>query len=600
MRLAVINYDFCKPDKCSTECISYCPIDRSGGKAIELAEIVKGKPVIYEETCIGCGICVKKCPFEAITVINLPDQYEGEVIHRYGVNGFKLFGIPTLKEGFITGILGKNGTGKTTMLKIISGELLPNFGDLDTPSTQEQVLKRFKGREMYSYFQKLYSKDIKVVHKIQYVEYAGKFLKGSVAEILGKADQRGKIDEIKSLLSMERFWNKDCRNLSGGELQKLLIAAALARDADVYVFDEPSSYLDVRERTNMAKTIRELTKGKYTILVEHDLVVLDYLADFLNIVYGEGSIYGKVSKVYSARVGINNFLNGFLPAENMKIRQDKIDFVIKELSELDFAKGVKEKVIWSDIYKDNSGFKLKINSGNAREGEIIGIVGPNGIGKTTFVKVLVGEYKPDEGNVMPEGLRLSYKPQVISPNSDLTVKEYLENVSKDILSNSSWFYVEVIRRLGLHRLLESVVNNLSGGELQKLLIAAALARDADVYVFDEPSSYLDVEERYVVAKAIKKITRERKSVTFVVEHDLSIHDYIADRLMVFSGIPAIEGEAKGPFSIREGMNIFLRELGITFRRDAETGRPRVNKLDSYLDRLQKEKGEYYSIAKVSS
>ncbi|MUN28621.1 ribosome biogenesis/translation initiation ATPase RLI [Sulfuracidifex metallicus] len=600
MRLAVINYDFCKPDKCSTECISYCPIDRSGGNAIELAEIVKGKPVIYEQTCIGCGICVKKCPFEAITVINLPDQYEGDVIHRYGINGFKLFGIPTLKEGFITGILGKNGTGKTTMLKIISGELLPNFGDVDSQPSQENVLKRFKGKEMYGYFEKLYSKELKVAHKIQYVEYAGKFLKGSVSEILKKADQRGRIDEIKSLLSMERFWDKDCKVLSGGELQKLLIAAALARDADVYVFDEPSSYLDVRERTNMAKAIRELTKGKYVVLVEHDLVVLDYLADFINIVYGEGSIYGKVSKVYSSRVGINNFLNGFLPTENMKIRQDKIDFVIKELSDLDFAKDVKEKVTWTEIYKNNSGFKLKVNAGNAREGEIIGIVGPNGIGKTTFVKMLVGEYKPDIGEVTPDTLRLSYKPQVISPNSDLTVKEYLENVSKDILSNSSWFYVEVIRRLGLHRLLESVVNNLSGGELQKLLIAAALARDADVYVFDEPSSYLDVEERYIVAKAIKKISRERKSVTFVVEHDLSIHDYIADRIMVFLGTPSIEGEAIGPLSIREGMNTFLKSLGITFRRDAETGRPRVNKIDSYLDRIQKEKGEYYSIAKVSS
>ncbi|MCY0883782.1 MAG: ribosome biogenesis/translation initiation ATPase RLI [Acidianus infernus] len=595
MRVAVINYDFCKPDKCNLECIKFCPINRSGSKAIELSEIVKGKPVIYEETCIGCGICVKKCPYEAISIVNLPDKLSGEIIHRYKINGFELFGLPILKQGYVIGILGKNGTGKSTILRILSGELIPNFGDPNAKLSYDDVLNKFKGKEIYDYFYKLYNKNLKVVHKIQYIEYASRMLKGNVNELLNKIDERGKIDEVRELLSMQNMWNKSVQTLSGGELQKFLVAAALLREADVYVFDEPSSYLDVRERLNMAKGIRELTKDKYVAVVDHDLIVLDYLTDLVSIIYGESSVYGRVSKLYSARTGINNFLNGYLPAENVKFRQDEIKFMLKELTDLDFSKNVKIRIKWSEIKKNLSDFSLNIEEGDAREGEVIGIVGPNGIGKTTFMRILVNEITPDYGYVTPEGLRMSYKPQKLIPEYDGTVQQYLENVSKDVLSTSSWFFEEVIRKLNLHRILESEVKDLSGGELQKLYVAGALAKEADIYVLDEPSSYLDVEERYIVAKAIKRITRERKAVTFLVDHDLAIHDYISDRIMVFTGIPGKEGHGKSPTSLRKGMNEFLKEMQITFRRDADTGRPRVNKLGSYLDRLQKERNEYYSL-----
>lgn len=598
MRVAVINYDFCKPDKCNHECISFCPINRSGSKAIELSEIVKGKPVIYEETCIGCGICIKKCPFEAIDIVNLPDEYGVDVIHRYKINGFKLFGLLNPKRGFIIGLLGKNSTGKSTILRILSGELIPNFGDPQAKLSADEVLSHFKGKELYDYFYQLYNKKIKVAHKIQYVEYASKFLNGTVKDLLQKADQRGKIDEVKELLNMKSFWDKDVKYLSGGELQKLLIAATLLKDADTYLFDEPSSYLDIRERINMAYGIRELTKNKYVIVVEHDLIVLDYLADLINIIYGKSSVYGRVSKTYSNRVGINNFLRGYLPAENVKIRPDEIRFNLKDLTDLDFNPHAIQKVIWTDLTKKLDSFYLEVKEGFAREGEVIGIVGPNGIGKTTFMRILVGEIKPDIGEVLTEGLTLSYKPQKIVPEFEGTVQQYLENVRKDILSSSSWFFEEVIKRLNLHRILESNVKDLSGGELQKLYIAGALSREADIYVIDEPSSYLDVEERYIVAKAIKRVTRERKSVTFMVDHDLALHDYIADRIMVFVGEPGKHGQGKTPQSLSSGMNEFLKELSITFRRDLDTGRPRVNKPGSYLDRLQKETGEYYSLKAI--
>ncbi|ABP96396.1 MULTISPECIES: ribosome biogenesis/translation initiation ATPase RLI [Metallosphaera] len=599
MRVAVINYDSCKPDKCSIECVRFCPINRAGSKAIEIDQSKLGKPVVYEETCIGCNICVKKCPFEAISIVNVPDNFSKEIIHRYGTNGFELFGLPILKSGYVIGLLGKNGAGKTTILKILSGEIIPNFGEVEKQPSIDTVLQKFKGKELFSYFYDLYNKKLRVVHKIQYVEYASRLLKGEVSQLLRKVDERGKLDEIRELLFMNSIWNKEISTLSGGELQKTLIAAALAREANVYAIDEPSSYLDVRERINVAKGIRELTKGKYVVTVDHDLIVLDYIADFVSIIYGESGVYGKVSKTYSTRVGINNFLNGYLPAENMRVMDHKIQFYLKDVTDLDLAKNSAEKVRWSNITKTLGDFSLNTEQGFAREGEVIGIVGPNGIGKTTFIRILVGEIEPDSGSIVPTGLTLSYKPQRIVPDYEGTVREYLESVSKDILSTSSWFYTEVTRRLRLHKLLDSNVKDLSGGELQKLYVAGALAKEAHIYLLDEPSSYLDVEERYVVAKAIKRITRERKSVSFVVDHDLAIHDYIADRLIVFTGTPGKSGHASEPLSLSKGMNTFLKEIGLTFRRDAESGRPRANKIGSYLDRLQRERNEYYSTETVA-
>ncbi|NON62182.1 ATP-binding cassette domain-containing protein, partial [Acidianus sp. RZ1] len=323
--------------------------------------------------------------------------------------------------------------------------------------------------------------------------------------------------------------------------------------------------------------------------------VVDFLTDLVSIMYGEGGVYGKVSKTYSSRVGINNFLDGFLPAENIKFRESNIKFNIRELSDLDLAKNVNTRVRWSKIVKDLEGFKLIVEEGEAREGEVIGILGQNGIGKTTFARILVNEIKPEYGEISPPGLTLSYKPQKLVADYDINVQEFLENFRKDILSTSSWFFEEVIRKLGIHRFLESKVKELSGGELQKVYVAASLSREADIYVLDEPSSYLDIEERYVVSKAIKRITRERKSVTFLIDHDLAIHDYISDRIMVFTGKPGIEGIGNAPTTLKRGMNEFLKVVGITFRRDSDSGRPRVNKLDSFLDRIQKQKNEYYSM-----
>ncbi len=598
-RLAVIDYELCKPSKCSQECIRFCPVNLTGGKAIEI-DPVRRKPVIYEDTCIGCGICVKKCPFKAISIVNLPDELERILIHRYGVNGFKLYGLPIPRQGRVLGIIGKNGAGKTTALRILAGELRPNLGRVEgEPPSWDEIIRRFRGTEIQNYLRMLAEGKIKPAHKIQYVDIVPKKLKGRVGELLKKADERGIWRELAKELSLEHLLDRDVRQLSGGELQRFLVAAVLSRDANAYFFDEPSSYLDIRERIRVAKAIRKyVPRDSYVVVVEHDIAMLDYLSDHVVIMYGEPGVYGIASKPYGVRAGINNFLKGYLPAENMRIRSEPIKYTLNPSPKPVLE--ARKYLEWTRIEVTLDGFRLEVEPGEIREGEVIGVMGANGTGKTTFVRVLAGELEPRSGEVSKpaEQLRVSYKPQYISAErlgEEKTVEQFLREANPQTLMPGTWLNVELVRRMRIDRLLDRKLRDLSGGELQKVMVAATLAREADLYLLDEPSAYLDVEERLTVAKAIKRLTETRGAAALVVEHDIAVQDYIANRIMVFHGTPGREGHALAPKPLMEGMNLFLQEIGITIRKDPETGRPRINKEGSFLDRLQKRLKRYYYI-----
>ncbi len=584
IRIAVIDYDRCNPQGCGGYlCERVCPVNRMDKKCI--VHEPEQKPVISEALCIDCQICVIKCPFHAISIVSLTAKLD-EPIHQYGVNAFRVYRVPYPRPGSVVGLIGVNGIGKTTVLKVLAGQLVPNLGDYAKPASYDQAVEYFRGKELQDFFKKARDKGLKFAYKPQNVDDLPKVAKGKVEALLRKVDERKQFAEVVQSLNLSKILDRDLTQLSGGELQRVAIAASALKDADIYAFDEPSSYLDVSERLRMAAVLRSLTAhNKSVLVIEHDLAVLDYLSDYVHILFGKKGTYGVVSSPKTCKTGINEFLQGFIPDENLRFRVKELKFEVRPPHD-----AMKRKLIaeYPPMHKTYKGFRLSTEGGDLCEGEVIGILGPNGIGKTTFVKLLAGIEQPDEGKHALK-LKVSYKPQYINPEAGYTVAELLDkyNIDKEL------FGTEVDKRLRIKDVLEHPVDSLSGGELQKVSIALALCQDADVFLLDEPSAFIDVEDRLAVADCIRAVVDQKKKVALVVDHDILFQDYVSDRLVVFEGESSVQGHALKASSLQDGMNRFLKNLGITYRRDEVTGRPRANKPESVKDREQKESGDYY-------
>jgi len=605
MRIAVLNRDFCKPDKCSPfgekPCIKYCPRVRTGDKTIVLSPDEK-YVIITESLCSGEGICVKKCPFHAISIVNLPDPLENQISYRYGADQFSLFRMAIPRRGKVLGLIGQNGIGKSTLLKILSNEIKINLGRFGNEAPDwKEIINHYKGSELHQYFIDLRENKVQIVHKPQNITLIPKFVSGKVFDLLSENNTEKRLEQIIEKLNLKEILDREISVLSGGELQRVAIAAAYLKDADVFLFDEPSSYLDVSERINMAKLIRSLSEENKTIIVvEHDLAILDYLSDYVSLLYGEPGVYGIVSHPQGVRVGINIYLNGYIKDENVRFREIPIIFHERPPQESQYDSG---EVIFSydNIETSLGNFHLTVSGSEIHAGEIIGILGPNGIGKTTFVNFIakiveIDDKKIDNNELADENnnLKVSIKPQYIKIEEMGLVSDLINKIKlAPHLSQS--FKKRLINKLNLENIRERKIPELSGGELQRVAIARCFLSEADVYLFDEPSAFLDVEMRLQVAQLLRKSIEELKKASFVVEHDIITQDFIADSILVFEGIPGLRGKALAPQNLRDGFNKFLKIMEITFRRDSITKRPRVNKLGSNKDMYQKKINEYYYI-----
>uniref|UniRef100_A0A8C5EZV8 ATP binding cassette subfamily E member 1 n=1 Tax=Gopherus evgoodei TaxID=1825980 RepID=A0A8C5EZV8_9SAUR len=436
-RIAIVNHDKCKPKKCRQECKKSCPVVRMGKLCIEVTPQSK-IAWISETLCIGCGICIKKCPFGALSIVNLPSNLEKETTHRYCANAFKLHRLPIPRPGEVLGLVGTNGIGKSTALKILAGKQKPNLGKYDDPPDWQEILTYFRGSELQNYFTKILEDDLKAIIKPQYVDQIPKAAKGTVGSILDRKDET----DTQTIV---------CKQLGKpfrGELQRFACAVVCIQRADIFMFDEPSSYLDVKQRLKAAITIRSL-----------------------------------------------------------------------------------------------------IN--------------------------------PD-----------SYKPQKISPKSTGSVRQLLHEKIRDAYTHPQ-FVTDVMKPLQIENIIDQEVQTLSGGELQRVALALCLGKPADVYLIDEPSAYLDSEQRLMAARVVKRFILHAKKTAFVVEHDFIMATYLADRVIVFDGIPSKNTLANSPQTLLAGMNKFLSQLEITFRRDPNNFRPRINKLNSIKDVEQKKSGNYF-------
>ena len=589
-RVAVLDQDLCQPQKCGLECIKYCPVNKSGAECVTINEVSK-KAQIDEDICNGCGICVKVCPFDAITIVNLASELATDKIHQYGTNSFRLYKLPTPRKGEVVGLLGRNGMGKSTVVNILSGKLKPNLGRYEDPPEWNEIFKHYSGTELKNHFQKIEQNQIRASIKPQQIHRLAEAFDGTGNELLDKYDERGVTRELVRELGLQNSMEKSLKELSGGELQRIAVAAAASKDTEFYFFDEPSSYNDVYQRIGVARVIQGLAKiGKSVMIVEHDLTLLDFLSDYIEVLYGEPTAYGIVSNILSTKIGINVFLDGYLPNENVRFRDKRFSMDVSSSSTDIFQEG-SDVVIYPKLEKKFDSFSVTIEPGRVRKGEVLGIMGANALGKTTMMKMIAGVEKPDMGSI-DKKIKIAYKPQYLQNDSDVEVIALLEKASGGPIEGSQE-EEQILDPLKIRKLYNKSIRNLSGGELQKIAVASCLIQKVDLYALDEPSAFLDVEDRIAVGKFLQKFVRSYGKSAIVIDHDLQLMDLVSDSMIIFEGESGKAGLATAPMPKHEAMNRFLKSLDMTFRRDEKSLRPRVNKIESRLDKDQKSSGNFY-------
>ena len=580
-RVAVMDRDVCIERRCGYVCAKVCPPNRMGEECI-VVEKDGIYPVFSEELCIGCGLCVKKCPVTCISIINVAQELSDPVF-QYGVNTFRLYGLPLPLEGAVS-LVGKNGIGKTSAIKLLSRQIRPNFAQFGKEWTDDEVMAKL-AIEARRYFAK--TKDgLRLSVKPQHIDRVRDAFKGTAEELLGSVSgSKARLQEVARLFRIEDILKRKLDQLSGGELQKVSIAAAYMKDSDIYYFDEVTNYLDIEERLRMAVIIKELAERKSVMMAEHDLTFLDYVSNYVYVLYGDENVYGVVSGVKNVRVGINEYIAGYLKDENVRFRGYEIGFSKHSEGEIKAATLVKYGALSKEFGGKSSGFRFSSDNGEIKKGEILGLVGKNALGKSLFVKMLAGNEKADEGDQL--GYKVSYKPQYITAEK-VVVSEMF--AGKDLAMG---VFEECKRKLNISMLMDKELTQLSGGELQRVALTLALSQKADVYLFDEPSAFLDIEQRFEFASLLRRVISENEKCAFVVDHDIVFIDAIANRLIVFDGKSSARGHASAPLNKRSGMNGFLKVAGITMRRDKDSARPRINKPGSQLDTEQKAAGEYF-------
>jgi len=541
--------------------------------------------------------------------VNLPSEFKEFTTHRYGPNTFKLHRLPLPRPGRVLGLLGTNGIGKSAALSILAGRLKPNLGEYHNPPTWKNIIARFRGSELQNYFARLIEDKLKTVVKPQYVERFAAFEQISddtcVRDVVARKDDKNISDFVFKELDVIHLLNREIGKLSGGELQRVAIASLCVQNADVYVVDEPSAFLDIRQRLRAAHTIRgALLDTTYVVVVEHDLAVLDLVSDLVCCLWGSAGVYGVVTTPFSSSEGINHFLAGYIPTENLRIRDEALTFRIagdlecSATEQLHTTAYPRLKKTLANSANEKDAFSLEVEAGSFASSEIIVMLGEKGTGKTTLIRLLAQKLDPDGGipDVTPR-LCISWKPQMFVPSFEGTVRELLlEKINATFLD--PLFQSDVVRPLCIEHIAHLRVKTLSGGELQRVALVLTLGRPADVYLIDEPSAYLDVEQRIAAARVLRRFILHQKKTAFVVEHDFVMATYLADRVIVFNGQPGVRCCASPPMPLCQGMNQFLCQLGITIRRGKGNGRPRINKIGGTRDSEQKLAGNYFLQAQV--
>ena len=479
-----------------------------------------------------------------------------------------------------TALIAKNGTGKTTLLNILAGKESPDKGDV---IYRNEVRVGYLAQEPQMDPEKtthefVFRSSDKMLNAIQKYERA--LASGNSEELsaaidkmdrLGAWDHEVKVNQILSQLNIEDF-NRKIKQLSGGEKKRVALAEALIHEPDFLILDEPTNHLDL----NMIEWLEEYLKNSaFTLLmVTHDRYFLDRVCNDILELEGSSLYRYKGNYSYFLKKRSERIHNQEREIEKARNQLRKEEDWIKRMPK---ARGTKAKHRVDNYYRlkdvasqEREEEELRVDFEASRMGkkimilknlgktiqntplisrfsyqferfEKIGIVGPNGSGKTTFLNLIVGDDTPDEGYIEAgETIQFGYyRQEGMSFDEDQRVIDIAQGVADAVtMSDGSVLTAKQFLNYFLFDYDKQYVKveKLSGGEKRRLYLLTVLMKKPNFLILDEPTNDLDI----MTLNVLENYLQQFNGCVLIVSHDRYFMDNIVDHIFVFRG----RGEVK--------------------------------------------------------
>ena len=421
-----------------------------------------------------------------------------------------------IQDGEFVLICGESGCGKTTMTKLING-LIPHFvRDVSVDGTITVYGKNVAEMPMYEIAELVGS-----VFQNPRTQF---FYTNSNAEMAFGLENRGvepeyirkRIKNTINELDIEKLEDRDVFSMSGGEKQLLAFASVYAMNPQIYVLDEPSANLDIAAMEKLSERMKVIKEKGHTVVVaEHRLAWIQKFAD--RIIYMKE---GRIEQEFTS--------DEFKALSDLKRKQMGLRSIVPEQIQIPEITGNSEDAVLQICNLSCKRKKQMIFQNislSARAGDIIGITGKNGAGKSTFCNCLCGLLKPKGGEILYQGKKLSEKAR--TKLFGMVMQEVNHQLFSDSVKNecllaneeaSEQEIRELLEKFDLEEYAEYHPMILSGGQRQRLDICQAVMGEKKLLIFDEPTSGLDFRHMCQVEKMMKRLAEE-KYIIIVVTHD---------------------------------------------------------------------------------
>lgn len=457
-----------------------------------------------------------------IEINNLSFKYKSQSNHSLKDINIKI------KKGECILLCGRSGCGKSTLLKLING-IIPEFYDgeisgsvmvngMNTFTTPIYEMSKNVGSVFQNPKTQFYTTN--TTDEIAF----GLENFGIKREVINK-----RLIEVEKELKLEHLMNRNIFELSGGEKQKIAIASIYALNPEIYVLDEPSSSLDIKTMNELSHIITKLKSiGKTIVIAEHRLWYLKDIVD--RAIYIED---GKIIKEYSI-----DEIDNLREAERMRTGLRHTNYKsIKAYVPSETVCNENLLKVENLIFRKSAKTILHIDNLKFHYGNIIGIIGENGIGKSTFAKIVCGLYRESKGEFLKKNKRFSSRSRLkesLLIMQEVNCQLFTDSVYDELLLTSKTKDKNVIDDwiddMDLKNISERNPHTLSGGQKQRVIILSALLSDKEILFFDEPTSGLDYRNMMIVAKNIKKVKEENRLI-LIISHDTEFLESVCDTVI---------------------------------------------------------------------